>query len=222
MAFPQPDPAPEWLLFGLAAPDMLPFPRYVSRRRRTKAMKSKITNDILESYLRCKYKAHPMRIITRVFFFLMGWASPFAHAQPPTPEKPKSPEVVTLPDTPAGGQLKAFLEAINSGERETNRRFVSEHFLSPPGRALPVGEMADMHVRLFGETGGLAASQVMKSSAHDIEVILRAKRTGVMELRLSLNVEATPPPQDRKRVVPSAPPDRAARRIAAPAKADRR
>src|SRR5215212_4262013 len=85
-------------------------------------------------------------------FALLLMSSGECVAQRPRDQVPVTP---AIPDTPAGRQFAAWLDAFNDGKRETMRRFIEDNFDLPPGGALPAAELAEHDMVTFRETGGL-------------------------------------------------------------------
>lgn len=84
-------------------------------------------------------------------------------AAPPTEE-------VKLPDTPAGKTLKDFLQAFNTGNLETLKKFHSEH----GGNS----ENANQDLNFFNQCGGLKVHSVTATSDYSIAVLTQAKNDG--------------------------------------------
>lgn len=84
----------------------------------------------------------------------------------------------SIPNTPAGQQLSAFLNAINSGDINTIRNFITERFdESAPGRRAG-GNLGQGLYYIYHDTGGLTVYSIEKSTALEIIVIAREKLTG--------------------------------------------
>jgi CubicO group peptidase (beta-lactamase class C family) len=89
-----------------------------------------------------------------------------------------------LPDTPAGKTLGAFLQALNTGNLETIRKFHREH----GGNS----ENAEQDLGLFNESGGLLVHHVRGANDYAIEILAQAKKDGRW-LNFSIEVEPRPP-----------------------------
>jgi CubicO group peptidase (beta-lactamase class C family) len=102
------------------------------------------------------------------------------------PINPSTPSVddVKLPDTPAGKTLADFLQALNTGNLETIRKFHQTH----GGNS----ENADQDLGLFNQSGGLKVHHVRGANDYAIEVLVQAKKDGRW-LNFSIEVEARPP-----------------------------
>jgi CubicO group peptidase (beta-lactamase class C family) len=84
----------------------------------------------------------------------------------------------TLPDTPAGKQFDGWLAAVNSGNRDTLRQFITDNFAPPPTGALPVDRITGRHFAMFGDSQGLTLQKVLASTDNRMSVIVQAKNTG--------------------------------------------
>ena len=100
--------------------------------------------------------------------------------------------VVALPDTPAGKRCAAWLAALNSGSRETLRRFLAESLAAPPDATPPVDAITARQFGLYANARGFDLGKVVASSPEKITVALRAERTGYWVLA-GLGVTAEPP-----------------------------
>lgn len=99
-------------------------------------------------------------------------------ARPETPvAQPTLPEV-SLPATPAGQQMRAWLTALNSGRRETLQSFITTSFAAPPDGNLPVDGITNRQWGVYKSTGGLTVHKVVASTPERLTVAVRAKRTG--------------------------------------------
>ena len=88
------------------------------------------------------------------------------------------PATSASPTTPALEQLHAWLGAINSGNRDVIRSFVSEHMAPPPDGTLPVDGLTDRNVARFADTGGMELRQVAASEPNRVAAVVQAKRGG--------------------------------------------
>ena len=48
-----------------------------------------------------------------------------------------SPKAANMPDTPAGKQLAAWLEAYNSGDKQMQRKFIASHYAAAALKKAP-------------------------------------------------------------------------------------
>lgn len=102
----------------------------------------------------------------------------------PTPQV----SAVSVPDTPAGRQFTAMLQAVNTGKRETIRQFMAAHFAYPDA----LDRVTDHLFGLYQTTRGLDIRKVANSSPTGITVLMEAKETGVW-LRFALFVSSDTP-----------------------------
>lgn len=90
-----------------------------------------------------------------------------------------------LPDTPAGHQFSAWLEAFNLGDREGYRSFLEKNY--PSGVELLDGSMVFRQ-----QTGGFDLKKVEESTPTKLVVVLQ-ERLSDQFARLNLEVEAAEP-----------------------------
>lgn len=105
---------------------------------------------------------------------------------------PTSPENILPKDTPAGKQFAAWLDALNSGRRETLQQFIAVTFEPPPNVVLPVERMTNRQFGLYKNTGGFIVRKVADSALDKITVVLEAKRTGFY-MTIGMATQKTPP-----------------------------
>src|SRR5262245_30601321 len=89
-----------------------------------------------------------------------------------------------VPDTPAGRQVKAWLAAVNDGDRASMQAFIDK---SMPGRPVEQG------LAISAQTGGFDVKKVETSSDTAIAVLLQERGPGKQFARLTLNVTADAP-----------------------------
>jgi retinol-binding protein 3 len=106
------------------------------------------------------------------------------------------PQGVSIPETPAGHTLKAWLDAFNSGDRATEEKYLKTY---DPERSL------DDEMRLRGMTGGFILMQILKSEPQRIEFMVKERSSdtvaiGKMEVKpgepakvASFGLRAVPP-----------------------------
>jgi CubicO group peptidase (beta-lactamase class C family) len=92
-----------------------------------------------------------------------------------------------IPDTPAGLVLKRWLDAMNSGNKETIAGYVKLH--EPQGDSSHV----EMLVGLAAEHGGFDLTGIESSKRTEIVALLAGKKQG-RKLRFQMEVEDTTPP----------------------------
>ena len=108
-----------------------------------------------------------------------------------TPSKEVAPRQIVsprLPDTPAGRQLAGWLQAFNSGDAETLRKYLSANLSSDAVRATSVADRVERNLFVYEDTGGLIISDVVTSSPQQIAVIARMKKK---ERRVRVMLEVT-------------------------------
>jgi CubicO group peptidase (beta-lactamase class C family) len=90
----------------------------------------------------------------------------------------ESPKPVKLPDTPASKQFADWLEAYNTGQRETIRQFVQDHFEKPPKGPLPIDTITDRHYGRYRNAQGYELKKIAASKEDSITAIVQEKRNG--------------------------------------------
>jgi CubicO group peptidase (beta-lactamase class C family) len=103
----------------------------------------------------------------------------------PTP----APTVAALPNTPAGNQLNAWLQAFNTGDREAVARFIAEYFDPSTLARFPAGERIFMTMQLYNATRGLELRQIEESNDTLIAALFEAP---LVEEWHRLKLEVTP------------------------------
>src|SRR5579863_7984984 len=101
-----------------------------------------------------------------------------------------------IPDTPAGHTLKAWLAAFNSGDRDTEEKYIKTY---DPSKSL------DEEMRFRGMTGGFMLTQIVKSDPQRLEFMVKERNgetvaIGKMEVKsgdpaqvASFSLRAVPP-----------------------------
>ena len=76
------------------------------------------------------------------------------NGDPTAPARPvaTAASASALPNTPAGNQLNAWLQAFNTGDREAVGRFISEHVDPSSLAQFPVGERIFTTMKLYNAT----------------------------------------------------------------------
>ena len=77
----------------------------------------------------------------------------------------------TIPETPAGHTLKAWLEAFNSGDRAVEEKYLHTY---DPKRSL------DDEMRFRGMTGGFVLLQIIKSDPQSVEFMVKEHNSETM------------------------------------------
>jgi CubicO group peptidase (beta-lactamase class C family) len=99
---------------------------------------------------------------------------------------------VSLPDTPAGQQLKAWLRVFDSGNDQTFKQFIINQY----GKALltenDADYRADRQARTYLDTRGFLLRYIEKSSQTEIVVLAQSHLTELW-FRLTMKVEPTSP-----------------------------
>ena len=109
-------------------------------------------------------------------------SSPQAPAKSPTTVA--SDKEVKLPDTPAGKTLGEFINAFNTGDLETLKRFHKAHGGDE--------ENAQQDLGFYQQSGGLRLHSVARSSEFEIEVLVQGKKDDRW-VSFAIGVERQPP-----------------------------
>jgi CubicO group peptidase (beta-lactamase class C family) len=112
-----------------------------------------------------------------------------AEAQPPA----------TIPETPAGKQLAAFLAALDTGKRAEIRAFVESNLDRPPNAPSFVDNATDQDFLLYRQSHGFTVRKIKEASSASIKALVQAKSTGAW-MEIAIFVTAQPP--DYKEAVP--------------------
>jgi hypothetical protein len=96
---------------------------------------------------------------------------------------PARSQQTPIPETPAGHTLKAWLEAFNSGDRDTEAKYIKTY---DPSKSL------DEEMRFRGMTGGFVLTQVVKSEPQRLEFMVK-ERNGETVAVGKLEVKAGDP-----------------------------
>ncbi len=128
-------------------------------------------------------------------------------AQSPAPpaQTPRAVQSATLPDTPAGRMMAAWLAAFNSGDGERMRKFLAEH---PDASFLarePLEERFGLVQMVYHDSRGLDVESYEEFSPQEIRILARTRLTG-MRMNMRLQVAAEPPHGITNRGVRVAPP----------------
>src|SRR5262245_61945307 len=101
-------------------------------------------------------------------------------------------DAVKIPDTPAGKQLAAWLKAYNSGDKETQRKFVASHYAAAALKKDPVERRLGGFQMVYHDNRTLELAKIERAADHDIEALARSPLTESW-LRISLKVEKDAP-----------------------------
>src|SRR5690349_11990722 len=71
---------------------------------------------------------------------------------------------VSIPDTPAGKQLAAFLTAINTGKRAALRAFIDSNIEKPKDAPSFVDNTTDQNVMLYRQSHGYTVRKIKESA----------------------------------------------------------
>ena len=100
---------------------------------------------------------------------------------------------VKPPDTPAGKQLAGWLRAYNSGQVETARQFIQQHYAPS---LLQEKDGLKRHLSAFnmvyGDNGPLELVRIDKSADHEVEAVLRSPAADA-GLKVTIRVEDKSP-----------------------------
>lgn len=96
------------------------------------------------------------------------------------------------PDTPAGRQLAALLQALNTRDAKTIRAFVEEHISESFLEAIPLDEQVAVNSKFAEENGGLALEKIEHADIYEIAALTRAKSDKTL-IRIHMKVEEEPP-----------------------------
>lgn len=103
--------------------------------------------------------------------------APVAHAvpggHPPIPQPPAKNGSVAFPDTHAGHMAQLYIDAFNSGQRETMRRFIASSMTPNPDR--PIEQRIDSYVKLFEDFGPLTLIAVEKTESTEVVIGVQSK-----------------------------------------------
>src|SRR5262249_62102125 len=96
-------------------------------------------------------------------------------------------DAVKIPDTPAGKQLAAWLEAYNSGDKQTQRKFIASHYAAAALKKDPVERRLGGFQMVYYDNRKLIMAKIERSTDHEIEALLQSPLTESW-LRISLKV----------------------------------
>ena len=100
---------------------------------------------------------------------------------PPVPRPAAASGPVSYPDTHAGHMAQLYIEAFNSGSRETMKKFTESSMVVNPDR--PLEQRLDTYVKLFGDFGPLTLTGVEKTESTEVVLGVQSK-AGAMRMTL--------------------------------------
>lgn len=113
---------------------------------------------------------------------------------------------VQWPDTTAGRRAKAFVEAMNTGDDESLRRFVTENYSPESLREVPVQDRISMFQGIRAPMGTLQVSSVRTEGENTVIILAKCEKIGIwLELTIQLEKKA-PHYWAGVKALPAAPP----------------
>ena len=88
---------------------------------------------------------------------------------------PQDAGAVTLPDTPQGRHVKAYIEAFNTGDEKTYLAMMETHVDPALLAKRPADERAKLFQRMRGDFGTFKVSKVLTATAERIELAIPDK-----------------------------------------------
>ncbi len=98
----------------------------------------------------------------------------------------------SIPNTPAGRQLNAWLQVFAIGNQDAYIRFIDEHFSKTLLTETTAVNRADRQARTYLDTRGFELREIENSGELEITVLGQASLTGLW-FRLTMKVEAASP-----------------------------
>jgi CubicO group peptidase (beta-lactamase class C family) len=132
------------------------------------------------------------RMARAVVIALVALLATTSHLLPQEPTAVGNPTAAELPDTPAGRRAAEELRILNEGDDGATRAHVEKNFAPGFRDAFPIEEHVGMHAQVREESGGFDLRDVDAASTTQLELTLRARRTGTL-WNLHLEVEPKPP-----------------------------
>jgi CubicO group peptidase (beta-lactamase class C family) len=133
-----------------------------------------------------------VRMARVVVIALLALLAATSEALPQEPTVAGNPIAAEFPDTPAGRRAAEELRILNEGDDGTTRAHVEENFAPGFRDAFPIEGHVGMHAQVREESGGFDLRDVDAASPTELELTLRARRTGTL-WNLHLEVEPEPP-----------------------------
>lgn len=100
-------------------------------------------------------------------------------------------KAVTLPDTPQGTHVAAYITAFNSGDETVFIEAHEQHMTKRTQKTMPASHQGEMFKRMQGDFGTLKVRQVVKSTPEQIQVVVPTK--GGEEATLTFDFEKDAP-----------------------------
>lgn len=98
---------------------------------------------------------------------------------------------VTLPETPAGRKMAAFLAAFNTGDAAAVRKFIAENYAASTLAQRPVDVRIRFFVDFYSDTRGFDVRRVLASDERQIRILVQDRLVGDWrQLGLDLEPEA--------------------------------
>jgi hypothetical protein len=100
-------------------------------------------------------------------------------------------KTVTLPDTPQGKHVEAYIKAFNSGDEKTFLEAHEQHLAKSVLDKRAATDRAQMFKRMRGDFGTLKIQRVVTATASQIQIIVPTKEGE--EATMTFDFEAAPP-----------------------------
>lgn len=104
----------------------------------------------------------------------------------------KQQAVSVLPETPAGKQMRGLVDALNSGNADTVRTFVTGQFSEPLLKTHPVQSHVEILQGFAKRSGSITPVRVLVSSSIRIRILVKGANSG-QESVLSIRIAAAAP-----------------------------
>ena len=104
----------------------------------------------------------------------------------------QSQQIVALPDTPAGKQLKEWLRIFSGGDQDAFVRYINEHYSKSLLEEDTAVDRADRQARIYLDSRGFDIRSIEKFTPEETTVLAQASLTGLW-FRLTMKVQAESP-----------------------------
>jgi hypothetical protein len=84
-------------------------------------------------------------------------------------------KAVTLPDTPQGRHVQAYVDAFNSGDEAAFVKVHTEHMIPDVTQKRSAEQMGNMFKRMRGDFGTLRVEQVLGVTATQMQIVVPTK-----------------------------------------------